>query len=124
MSNTLTLPQLTILQHCMGVDQFGRGTQFRNHFVTDADGPDGNICESLVSMGLMTRRDGMGELTGGMPCYIVTAAGKVAVAEQSPPPPPKKPLTRAQQRYQRFMDADSGLTFHEWLKCRGDKIHA
>lgn len=26
-------------------------------------------------------------------------------------------LTRSQRRYQRFLDADSGMSFGEWLKC-------
>lgn len=107
---TLSKAQLHILQHSLGVDHNGRGRQYRNHFVTDAEGVDGQLCESLVALGMMTRRDGMGELTGGMPCYLVTSAGRVAVEDARPK------LTKAQERYQRFLEADPGLSFFSWLK--------
>lgn len=33
---------------------------------------------------------------------------------EASPRPPK--LTRSQMRYQRFLDADSGVSFREWLR--------
>jgi hypothetical protein len=50
-----------------------------------------------------------------LPYYncTVTDAGKVAMLEQSPKPPK---LTRSQQRYRRYLDADAGASFREWLE--------
>ena len=43
--------QLQILQHSLGVDQYGQGEMYRNHFCAgDADEP---ICRELVAMGYM-----------------------------------------------------------------------
>lgn len=106
--------QLHILQHSLGVDQHGRGEQYRNHFVTGEGSTDHPHCMALVAAGLMTRRPG-NELTGGGDLFHVTPAGKAAVAEHSPAPPK---LTRSQRRYEAFLKADCGLTFGEWLKGR------
>ena len=46
----------------------------------------------------------------------VTEAGKQAVRDESPPPPK---LTRSQKRYRRFLNADTGRPFREWLKDDG-----
>lgn len=99
--------QLEILQHALGVDQYGRGEMYRNHFC--AGGDDETICRELVALGYMetfTR--------AYLPYYncIVTEAGKAAMIEQSPKPPK---LTRSQQRYRRYLSADTGESFREWL---------
>ena len=106
----LSQRQLEILQHALGLDQYGRGQMYRNHFC--AGGDDEAVCRELVSMGYMetfTRE--------WLPYYncTVTKAGKAAVLEQSPKPPK---LTKSQQRYREFLKADSGLSFIEWLKDR------
>jgi len=44
---------------------------------------------------------------------VVTDAGKAVVRLHAPL---KKRLTKSQERYRRFLDADSGLRFGEWLK--------
>lgn len=106
--------QLHILQHSLGVDQYGRGRQYRNHFVTGRGSDDHPHCMALVEAELMTRRDG-NALSGGDDVFYVTQAGIAAVAEHSPPPPT---LTRSQRRYEDFLDADSGMTFGEWLRSR------
>lgn len=113
MIGLLTRQQLEILRHTIGADEFGRRTVDRNHFVTDQDSFDGKICESLVADGLMDSFGPQGDLSGGMTLYRASDAGFRAVAEQSPRPPKK---TRSQQRYERYLDADSGLTFMEWLR--------
>ncbi len=100
--------QLEILQHSLGVDQYGQGSMYRNHFC--AGGDDEETCRELVELGYMetfTRPY--------LPYYncTVTAAGKSAMLEHSPKPPK---LSRSQQRYRRFLDQDSGLSFREWLK--------
>jgi hypothetical protein len=88
---TLTKEQLQVLQHSVGADQYGRGGDNRNFFGTDKAGRDGQICESLVAMGLMRSR-GPVELCHGEHVYHVTDAG-----------------------VQRFVEADSGCNFREWL---------
>jgi hypothetical protein len=99
--------QLHILQHALGLDEYGRGTMYRNHYVGGED-----ECRPLVAMGYMIERPAS-ELTGGDPLFHVTESGKAAVSEHSPKPPQ---LTRAQKRYRRFLTADCGLSFGEWLK--------
>jgi hypothetical protein len=105
--------RLHILQHSLGVDPCGRGTTLRNHFITEPGSADHAHCLALVAAGLMTRRAG-NELTGGGDLFMVTAAGRAFVAANSPLPPR---LTRAQQRYRRFLNADCGMTFGEWIKA-------
>lgn len=111
---TLTARQLEILQHALGVDKYGQGPLYRNHFC--AGGDDEATCRELVAMGYMqtfTRE--------WLPYYncIVTEAGKAAVREQSHKPPK---LTRSQQRYRRFLQADTGYSFMEWLKTQASRV--
>lgn len=107
------MADLSILQHALGVDQYGRGAQYRRHLVTGPGSVDFDTCVDLVGRGLMERREGSA-LTGGDDCFLVTSAGRTWMAENSPAPPK---LTRSQQRYQDYLDADSGLRFGEWLRC-------
>lgn len=116
----LDADQLHILQHSLGVDQYGRGAQYRNHFVTEPGTTDYPHCTALVEAGLMTRRAG-NALSGGADIFIVTPAGVRAVAEHSPAPPK---LTRSQQRYEDFLSEDSGLSFGSWLRAGGGRARA
>lgn len=104
----MTTKQLEILQHSVGVDQYGQGRMYRNHFC--AGERDATDCRELVAQGLMWNWE-----REGLPYYncSVTDAGKAAIREHSPKPPL---LTRSQQRYRRFLDADSGYSFIEWLR--------
>ncbi|NCX56407.1 MAG: hypothetical protein EBW87_04320 [Burkholderiaceae bacterium] len=115
----LTRQQLEILRHTIGADEYGRRVVDRNHFVTDPDSHDGLVCESLVVLALMNNLCPQGEMTGGMALYRATDAGFRAVYEFSPKPPK---MTSSQRRYQRFLAADSGLTFLEWLKTGRHKV--
>lgn len=104
----LNAHQLEILQRALGVDVFGQGSMYRNHFC--AGGGDETTCRELVAMGYMetfTR--------SYLPYYncTVTESGKAAMLAQSPKPPK---LTRGQKRYRQFLNADSGISFREWLK--------
>lgn len=104
----ITAEQLHVLQHSLGVDKYGQGEMYRNHFC--AGGTDVPICVSLVALGFMetfTREH--------LPYYncAVTAAGKAAMLAESPKPPK---LTRSQIRYRAFLSADTGGSFGEWLK--------
>lgn len=103
---------LAILQHALGVDEFGRGAQYRRHFVTGPGSDDFAACCTLVEAGHMIRQSGS-PLTGGDDLFLVTHEGRRWMAENSPPPPK---LTRSQARYQRYLDADSSLSFREWLR--------
>ena len=104
--------QLHILQHSLGVDQHGRGQQYRNHFVTGEGSIDYPHCMALVEAGLMTQRKG-NALSGGDDVFFVTDAGKAYVAEHSPPPPK---TTRSQRRYQAYLDSDTSMSFLDWVR--------
>jgi hypothetical protein len=106
---------LHILQHALGMDVYGRGTGYRNHFVTGASSVDHTTCMDLVQMGLMTCRDG-NAISGGDDIFYVTPAGKVYVQEHSAKPPK---LTRSQKRYESYLAADSDMSFGEWMKSAG-----
>jgi hypothetical protein len=103
-----------VLQHSLGVDQYGDGNQYRNHFVTSSESKDGKLCEELVSLGMM-RSQGARVLAGGMHFYNVTPNGIDAVALQSPARPPRPKLTRGQQRYRDYIESETSLTFAEWI---------
>lgn len=106
----MTKEQLHILQHSLGVDKYGQGRQYRNRFCAGAD--DEAICRELVALGYMQRH----ATTAMLPYFncSVTEAGRRAMAAESPKPPK---LTRSQLRYRDFLDADSGMTFLEWIKA-------
>lgn len=104
--------RLHVLQHSLGVDQYGRGQQYRDHFCAGPGHTDYETCCGLVADGLMTRRDCLPVVGGTM--FYVTRAGRRWMAENSPAPPK---LTRSQQRYRDWLAADwSSLTFGEWIK--------
>src|SRR5688572_4631974 len=79
----LTEKQLHILQHALGVDEYGRGQQYRNHFC--ADGDDEAICRELVGLGYM-QQHATTEVYPYFNCSV-TPDGKRAMAEHSPKPP-------------------------------------
>lgn len=109
--------KLHILQHSLGLDQYGEGRQYRNHFVTGEGSDDFPLCRELVADGLMTERAG-NKLTGGSPVFFVTRAGIDFVAKISPIKPPEKKLTRSQRRYREWLRADCGLSFGEWIGAK------
>lgn len=103
---------LQILQHSLGLDQFGQGIAYRRYFVTNEGSIDHPDCMAMVAEGLMSRRAGS-SLSATDDVFLVTVAGQQFVATNSPPPPK---LTRGQRRYQQWLDADCGLSFGDWLK--------
>jgi hypothetical protein len=111
----MTSEQLQILQHALGVDEYGQGSMYRNHFC--AGGKDEEICRELVEMGYMTRFT-----RSYLPYYncTVTNEGKAAMRRESPKPPK---LTRSQKRYRDFLNADTGFSFGEYLRdyCSGNR---
>ena len=107
----MTARQLDVLQHSLGVDQFGQGQQYRNHFC--AGGADEDVCRELIALGFM-KQHRTTELFPYFNCSV-TEAGRCAMAEASPKPPKPPKLTRAQLRYRQFLNADCGVSFKEWL---------
>lgn len=105
---------LHILQHSLGLDEYGRGTFYRNHFVTGEGSKDHADCMALVDAGYMGIRKNH-PLAGGDDAFWVTEDGKRAIREHSPKPPK---LTRGQQRYQAWLDYDGGMSFIEYLKWK------
>jgi len=106
----LTAKQLHILQHALGVDKYGQGEMYRNHFCAGAD--DEPACRELVEMGYMFV---FHPNASPYPYYncTVTEDGKEAVRREGPLAPR---LTRGQKRYREFLKADTGGSFGEWLK--------
>ncbi|MGH8083911.1 MAG: hypothetical protein ACREPV_01365 [Lysobacter sp.] len=109
---------LHILQHSLGLDRYGAGASYRNHFVTGPGSDDYAACVALVEAGLMTQAPGTA-ISGGMDVFTVTDAGIQHVRNTSPPAPK---LSRGKQRYQRYLDADGDLSFGEWLR-RGQEAN-
>jgi hypothetical protein len=104
---------LEILQHSLGVDEYGRGNQFRNHFCTGPGSTDYDSCKELVQMGLMREQPG-NELSGGDSIFRVTGNGKEVMKRESSQPPK---LTASQARYQRYLSiGDLFPDFKAFLK--------
>lgn len=108
---SMTREQLHILQHSLGVDQYGQGSMYRNHYVGGEE-----ECRPLVAMGYMIEHAPR-EIFGGDSCFVVTHEGKQAMREESPKPPK---LTQSQKRYREFLNASDAFNcnFREWLTMR------
>lgn len=109
----MTPRQLEILQHCLGVDQYGRTKKgytpyTRNYFCAGVG--DEPTCRELVALGFMVEQP-QREWLPYFNCSV-SDAGKKAMHAESPAPPK---LTRSQLRYQRFLDCDTGFSFREFL---------
>lgn len=109
---------LGILQHALGRDQYGHGTDYRNHVVVGEGSADIVLCREAVSLGLMVEHAAR-EISGGDPIFTVTDAGKAYIAEHSPKPPK---VSRGKERYLRWLEVSDcypDLKFGEWLKKGG-----
>ncbi len=107
----MTPKQLHILQHALGVNEYGLGEQYRNHYVGGAE-----ECRALVALGYMMEMKPR-SISGGDVWFMVTKEGKEAVKCESPKPPK---ITRSQQRmmdYRDFADAYD-CTFREFLEVQ------
>lgn len=109
--------KLHILQHSLGLNQYGEGNQYRNHFATGPGSKDFDDCVSLVGAGLMEDY-GTRSFTGDMHCFVVTPAGINYVTQNSPKRPPAQKVSRSKARYRRFLEYgdmfDSFLEFCRW----------
>lgn len=113
------MSRLQIVQHTLGLDQYGRGTMYRNRFVSGPGHHDQPEIDQLVAEGLMedcTKHVHQSLLGGMARLFCVTEAGMAWVLENSPKPPKR---TRAQERYRRFLEYGDG--FDSFLDyCRWD----
>lgn len=106
--------KLHILQHSLGLNQYGEGSMYRNHFVTGAGSQNYPLCQALVADGLMVEHSNHA-LVGGDSIFVVTSKGVDYVALNSPPAPK---LTRSQKRYRDWLSADCGMTFAQWIGAK------
>lgn len=125
----MTPKWLHILQHSLGLDQYGQPPEgrrpcpdddypgcYRNNYLIGPESPDFYLLRELVEAGLMMDR-GAQECYGGMHVFHVTQAGYDAVKQHSPRPPR---LTKAQRRWRHFRDVREvapGLTFGDYLRA-------
>ena len=113
MTAPMTARQLEILQHALGVNQYGETPKgftpyTRNYF--DAGASDEPTCRELVAMGYMVQL-ATTEVYSGFNCKV-TPKGTLAMITESPKPPK---LSRSKLRYLAWLDADCGMTFKEWI---------
>lgn len=111
--------QLHILQHSLGVDKYGQGRPYRDHYCVGLDNA-GTLADLryLVSQGWM--REGRTINEGRDQYFHVTQLGLSAMKGHSPKPPK---VSRGRQRYLEFLNADSGMSFGEFLKWRHANRH-
>lgn len=111
MEASISKSQLGILQHTLGLNEYGQGRQYRNHYVAGRGHHSYSDLLALVEQGYMAKQPAT-SISGGSPWFSVTDRGMRAVEELSKSQPK---LTRAQRNYRDHLDADSGLTFAESL---------
>ena len=110
--------KLHIIQHALGLDRFGQGAFYRNHFVLDVGCNNYQTLQSLVEEGLMTESERLSgsDLTGGGSCFYVTEKGRAWVIKNSPHHPK---TSKAKERYRRYLDC--GECFESFIAfCRYD----
>lgn len=106
--------KLKILQHSMGLDQYGNGSKYRNRFVAGKGHSDFDCILSMVSDGLMSESRVSGSsLCGGDSCFHVTPLGERFISENSPKPPK---VSRSKARYKRWLEFGGDCSFGEWIK--------
>ena len=108
--NNVSQQKLELLWHTLGLsaENRHRRTVSRNYFLTSPGCSDARQLDVLVAAGLMSCGKPPAFCPQDEVVYRATSQGQ-HFAETSLPPLPK--LTR----YDEFLDADSGLEFHEWL---------
>jgi hypothetical protein len=108
---------LEILQHALGLDEYGRGESHRNHFC--AGGDDVADCAELVALGYM--RSWRSQHYPYFNC-AVTELGRAAVLRESPQPPK---LSRSQKRYRAWLnvaDVYPDWSFGDWLRYKQEVL--
>ncbi|KEA54638.1 hypothetical protein DT73_00295 [Mangrovibacter sp. MFB070] len=97
---------IELMQHALGINERNR-EPYRNYFLAGDGHADNSQWQELVTEGLATSRPSP-DFCGGGVLYHVTDKGK-ALAISALPEPKKK------TRYEEYLDADSCLSFSEWL---------
>jgi hypothetical protein len=112
-------PSLHILQHALGLDDYGRGKSYRNHYVTGPSCDGWDLCMAHVEAGRMEKHEPRDMFGGGDNCcFTVTDAGREYVLEHSPTPPRMSPSKQRYLTWLRVADVYPDMTFGEWLKQR------
>ncbi len=120
MKQSISEKQLHILQHSLGLDKHGQGRSYRNHYCCGPGHTGYDDCVELVGLGFMVKHKGSLQMTGGDDVFVVTDRGKEAVTWNSPPAPKR---TRSQENYRRFLRADCGSGFAEWIGASMEQEH-
>lgn len=111
----LTKKQLHYMQHALGLDDYGQGRWYRNHFVSGPECDHWNELCQLVELGLMKRHEPR-PLFGGDSCFVVTEEGKRYVQERNPTAPK---VSRSAARYRLWLRSGADMPFGDWLKAGG-----
>lgn len=117
MTETITKEQLHILRHSLGLDDTGRGREYRNHYAIATSCSGWPEVQALIEKGLM-KDTGVVPMWGELHGVVVTEAGKEAARQLDSMPM----LTLGQRRWRAWLHADNGLTFGEWLKTDWAKV--
>lgn len=115
--NGLSNQQLQILQHTLGLNEYGlyqgRTEGYRNYFCASEGNHDWDNLIVLVNAGYMTKRDPCAVAEGW---FSVTELGRAAVKKESPKPPK---LSKSKARYRRYLEMGDG--FNSFIDfCRWD----
>lgn len=110
---------LHVLQHSLGVDEYGRGEMYRNYFCTGAGTVDYPVCMEAVRRELMSPPRPGGKIYGDMDFFYVTELGKAYVRSFSPVAPV---ISRSKRRYARFLAYDGSLSFRDFLTTDMAKV--
>jgi hypothetical protein len=108
----LTPKQIHILQHSLGISK-PHDKPYRNFYAVYSDSDGIRDLELLVEKGLMIN-SGSSPVNSDMVYYQVSDAGRKVAFDQLP----KDTRTRAQKRYEKYLDIRdvwSDLTFKEFL---------
>jgi len=90
----------------------------RNWFACSAEGRDYEELSILVSRGFASVRNAP-QWSGDDVVFSLTASGLMHAKDKLPEPEPVKKLTRSQQNYKNYLDADCGLTFADYMGWKG-----
>ncbi len=104
--------QLHILQHSLGVDKYGQGKPYREHYCVGLDNAAMLAdLRALVAQGWM--REGHKINEGRDQYFYVTQLGLSAMKAHSPTAPK---VSRGEQRYRDYLRSECSMSFGEYLK--------
>lgn len=108
----LTQKHTDLLCHSLGINEHQR-EPYRNHFLAGDGHSDKAALIELVETGFMTAQAAP-QMWGVGTVYVVTDAGKQIAIDSLPEP---KKLTKAQARYQDYLDVDD--CYHDFAAFLG-----